>query len=65
MVEQGMTAREAQEMDAEGKGGGLVDGELVREFPDRKLNWAFTQTAIERCVFQPSGWSSVAPRSCK
>jgi hypothetical protein len=30
-----MTAREARKMDAEGKGGGLVDGELVREFPDR------------------------------
>jgi hypothetical protein len=29
------TAREAQELDAEGKGGGLVDGMLVREFPDR------------------------------
>jgi hypothetical protein len=29
------TAREAQEIDAEGKGGGLVDGKLVREFPDR------------------------------
>ena len=27
-----MTAREAREIDAEGKGGGLVDGKLVREF---------------------------------
>jgi protein gp37 len=35
VVEQDMTAREAREMDAEGKGGGLVDGKLVREFPDR------------------------------
>jgi hypothetical protein len=30
-----MTAREAGKIDAEGKGGGLVDGKLVREFPDR------------------------------
>ena len=30
-----MTSREAREIDAEGKGGGLVDGKLVREFPDR------------------------------
>uniref|UniRef100_A0A973W819 Uncharacterized protein n=1 Tax=Bradyrhizobium septentrionale TaxID=1404411 RepID=A0A973W819_9BRAD len=35
VVEKGMTAREAQQIDAEGKGGGLVDGKLVREFPDR------------------------------
>jgi protein gp37 len=35
VVEKGMTAREAREIDAEGKGGGLVDGKLVREFPDR------------------------------
>jgi protein gp37 len=36
VVEQNGTAREAREIDAEGKGGGLVDGNLVREFPDRK-----------------------------
>lgn len=35
VVEQGKTTREAQEKDAEGKGGGLVDGKLVREFPER------------------------------
>ena len=35
VVEKGMTDREAREIDAEGKGAGLVDGELVREFPDR------------------------------
>ena len=35
VLERGMTAREAREIDAEGKGGGLVDGKLVREFPDR------------------------------
>jgi protein gp37 len=35
VVEQGMTAGEAKEIDAEGKGGGLVDGKLVREFPGR------------------------------
>ena len=35
VVEQGLTAGEAKQMDAEGKGGGLVDGELVREFPAR------------------------------
>ena len=33
VIEQGMTAREAKEMDAEGKGGGLLDGGLVRNFP--------------------------------
>jgi hypothetical protein len=34
-----MTAGEAKEIDTEGKGGGLVDGELVREFPVRnKIN---------------------------
>jgi hypothetical protein len=36
VVEKGMTAREARAVDTEGKGGGLVDGMLVREFPDRK-----------------------------
>ena len=35
VVEKGMTPREAREIDAEGKGGGLVDGKLVREFPER------------------------------
>jgi hypothetical protein len=30
-----MTIREATEIDAEGKGGGLVGGRLVREFPHR------------------------------
>ena len=35
VVEKGMTIREAREINAEGKGGGLVDGNLVREFPDR------------------------------
>jgi hypothetical protein len=34
VIEQGMTAREAREIDAEGKGGGLLDAKLVREFPD-------------------------------
>ncbi|MBR0795655.1 DUF5131 family protein [Bradyrhizobium jicamae] len=36
VMEKGMAAREAQKIDAEGKGGGLVDGKHVREFPDRK-----------------------------
>ena len=35
VVEKGMTIREAREIDAEGKGGGLIDGKLVRELPDR------------------------------
>jgi protein gp37 len=35
VVEKGMTVPEARAIDAEGKGGGLVDGKLVREFPDR------------------------------
>lgn len=37
VVEKGMTAREARAIDAEGKGGGLVDGKLVREFPESEL----------------------------
>lgn len=35
VVEEGISVREARAIDAEGKGGGLVDGEFVREFPDR------------------------------
>jgi hypothetical protein len=35
VAEQHLTARDARELDGEGKGGGLVDGRLVREFPDR------------------------------
>jgi protein gp37 len=35
VVEQGMTVSEAREIDAEGKGGGLVDSKLIREFPDQ------------------------------
>jgi protein gp37 len=33
VVEDGLTAAEAERIDRNGKGGGLVDGELVREFP--------------------------------
>lgn len=33
VVEKGMLAREAREIYAEGKGGALVDGKLVRNFP--------------------------------
>jgi hypothetical protein len=33
VVEQGMTIAEARAFDKFGKGGGLVDGKLVREFP--------------------------------
>ena len=36
VLEQGMPVREARRLDAEGKGGGLLDGILVREFPNRK-----------------------------
>jgi protein gp37 len=36
VVEEGMTAREVRNLDSDGKGGGMVDGELVREFPDRR-----------------------------
>jgi hypothetical protein len=32
--EEGMSAKEARAIDDFGKGGGLVDGKLVREFPD-------------------------------
>ncbi len=35
VVEEGMSAEEAKRADNCGKGGGLVDGELVREFPVR------------------------------
>jgi protein gp37 len=37
VVEEGMTIEEAKGIDPYGKGGGLVDGRLVREFPDREL----------------------------
>jgi hypothetical protein len=33
VVEQGMSTRDAQTIDKFGKGGGLIDGQLVREFP--------------------------------
>jgi hypothetical protein len=33
VVEQGMSIAEAKSADPFGKGGGLVDGEIVREFP--------------------------------
>ena len=32
-MKQGMSIEEAKGLDAFGKGGGLIDGELVREFP--------------------------------
>jgi len=34
--EQGMSPSEAKAVDHFGKGGGLVDGQLVREFPERR-----------------------------
>ena len=36
VIEQGMSTSEAKAIDHFGKGGGLVDGQLVREFPDRR-----------------------------
>jgi hypothetical protein len=36
VVEQGMTIAEAKALDKYGKGGGLVEGVLVREFPTRR-----------------------------
>jgi protein gp37 len=33
VVEQGMSIAEAKAIDKHGKGGGLIDGKLVREFP--------------------------------
>jgi protein gp37 len=33
VVEQGMSVENAKQLDSFGKGGGLIDGELVREFP--------------------------------
>ena len=36
VVEQGMSIDEAKELDKFGKGGGLIDGELIREFPTRR-----------------------------
>jgi hypothetical protein len=35
VVEQGMTVKDAKALDNHGKGGGLVDGKLIREFPLR------------------------------
>jgi hypothetical protein len=35
VAEDGMTAAEARGIDSYGKGGGLIDGKLVREFPVR------------------------------
>jgi protein gp37 len=36
VLEQGLTPCKAKAVDRFGKGGGLVDGELVREFPERR-----------------------------
>ena len=36
VVEQGMSVAEARSADPFGKGGGLVDGEIVREFPETR-----------------------------
>lgn len=36
VLEQGVSPSEAKAIDHFGKGGGLVDGQLVREFPDRR-----------------------------
>jgi protein gp37 len=33
VIEQGLSAKSAEQMDKFGRGGGLIDGELVREFP--------------------------------
>lgn len=35
VLEDGVSVREARDIDAEGKGGGLVDGKLIRDFPDQ------------------------------
>ena len=35
VLEQGISTRDAQALDKFGKGGGLIDGQLVREFPVR------------------------------
>ena len=35
VAEQRMSAKEAERLDKFGKGGGLIDGKLVREFPNR------------------------------
>ena len=37
VVEHGMSSKEAAAIDELGKGGGLVDGKLVREFPVRRV----------------------------
>ena len=36
VAKRGMTIDEAKALDNFGKGGGLIDGELVREFPVRR-----------------------------
>jgi hypothetical protein len=35
VVERGLTVDEVKRRDAYGKGGGLLDGQLIREFPSR------------------------------
>lgn len=44
--EQGMTVAEAKAMDAAGKGGGMVDGRVVREF-----QMSFTRGKMRRAMF--------------
>jgi hypothetical protein len=44
-----MMAREANEMNAEGKGGGLIDGKFVREFPDPE-RWRHESVAISAII---------------
>jgi protein gp37 len=36
VVEEGISLKDARNLDPYGKGGGLIDGQLVREFPERR-----------------------------
>ena len=36
VVEDGLDAVKAERLDPYGKGGGLIDGKIVREFPQRR-----------------------------
>ena len=41
VFERGLTPQKARERDAEGKGGGLLDGHIIREFPSDQLSRRF------------------------
>jgi hypothetical protein len=46
-----MTVREAQRLDADGKGCALIDGKLVRDFPDRSEIWESVKVMVRFGLF--------------